>query len=118
MNPIIKSLIKSKTCKTYELKELHEIIFKGDYKKDILVINAKGICKNNNIEILRESNDMVLSSNEDKISLFKDDVLKNLKCDKVHSFYVTINFKNESVTSDIKFYLDGKPLQTTLRSKL
>lgn len=112
MNPIIKSLIISKAKKTYQLKEIKKIIFSGNYRTDILNIHASdGITT-------RESHDMKLSQNEDKISLFKNDVLNNLKCDELHSFNVTLNFDTNKIESEIKFYLKGEAFKTKLISHL
>jgi len=112
MNPIIKSLILSKAKKTYQLKEIKKIIFSGNYETDVLNIHASDGA------ITRESQDMKLSQNDDKISLFKNDVLANLKCDKLYSFNVVLNFDTNKIESEIKFYLNGEKLKTKLTSEL
>ena len=112
MNPIIKSLIVSKAKKTYQLKEIKKIIFLGNYETDILNIHASdGL-------IIRESENMKLSENKDKIEIFKNDVLANLKADNLHSFEITLNFENNKIESEIKFYLNGEKLKTKLTSEL
>ena len=117
MNPIIKTLIVSKTKKSFELDELNNLKFIGNYETDELILIANGKLKNGE-PISRSSEKMLLSKNEDKISIFKNDVLSNFNCDKIISFNICIDFKNENVINEIKFIKNGEKLKTVVNSKL
>lgn len=117
MNPIIKTLIVSKTKKSFELDTLNNLKFIGNYETDELILIANGNLKNGE-PISRSSEKMLLSQNEDKVSVFKNDVLANFKCDKIISFNICLNFKDEIITNELKFIKNGEKLKTNINSKL